>query len=62
MGGSEMGDDLLDNQKSGQRISERAKKPVSYSSLVHGTGDVSASMDYGEISGANRSMQRKPMP
>lgn len=54
MGGSEMGDDLLDNQKTNQRISERAKKPINYTSLQHGTGEVNSSLDYGEVTVNNR--------
>lgn len=38
-----MGDSETDNFKqklTGQRISAREKKPVNYSSMNHGTGDV----------------------
>lgn len=55
MGGSEMGDsEAVDNMslnKSGQRISAREKRPVNYNSMAAGTGEISASMDYGEVSG-----------
>jgi hypothetical protein len=54
MGGSELGDnDANDSMKPGQRVSDRSKKPVNYTSLAAGTGDASASMDYGEVSGIN---------
>ena len=43
----------------GQRISAREKKPVDYSSMNHGIGNVSTSMDYGEVSGSNRVAQKK---
>jgi hypothetical protein len=56
IGGSEMGDDLMDGQKSAQRISERAKKPVSYNNIVHGTDVVNTNLDYGEVSGAARQL------
>ena len=29
----------------------RAKPPVNYNSMAAGTGELSASMDYGEVSG-----------
>jgi hypothetical protein len=57
MGGSELGDtDLGDNfnqNKSGQRVSTRDKRPVNYNSMAAGTGEISASMDYAEVSGQN---------
>lgn len=50
-----MGDDLADNQnKSGQRISGRERKHVNYNSMAAGTGELSASMDYNEVSGLNQ--------
>ena len=36
---------------SAQRISARDKKPIDYGQMAAGTGDISASMDYGEVSG-----------
>lgn len=47
MGGSEMGDDLMEMQKSQQRISQREKKQVDYVNLDHGTGKDNVNMDYG---------------
>lgn len=44
----------MEGQKPGQRISERAKKPINYNNLNHGTGEVNANLDYGEQSGSNR--------
>jgi hypothetical protein len=35
------------------RSSVRERKPVNYHTMVAGTGEVSASMDYGEVSGSN---------
>lgn len=54
LGGSEMGDNDMGDanfNKSGQRISAREKRPVNYNSMAAGTGEISASMDYGEFSG-----------
>lgn len=52
---SDMGDNDMDNAKNmgGQRQSAREKRPVNYTSIVAGTGELSASMDYGEVSGQN---------
>jgi hypothetical protein len=44
-------DDMQNINKSGQRISAREKRPVNYNSMAAGTGEISASMDYGEVSG-----------
>jgi hypothetical protein len=45
---------------SAQRISARDKKPIDYGQMAAGTGDISASMDYGEVSGQNaRVVQKK---
>ena len=62
-----MGDaDQLDfqgNLRCGQRISARDKRPVNYNTMAAGTGELSASMDYGEVSGTNaRNIQRKSNP
>lgn len=47
--------------KGGPRISAREKRPVNYNSMAQGTGEISASMDYGEVSGLNsRALQKKP--
>lgn len=46
--------------KSGQRISAREKRPVDYNRIIQGTGELSASMDYGEFSGTNsKALQKK---
>lgn len=51
MGGSENGDETPQNlNKSGHRISSREKRVVNYGQMAQGTGDVSAAMDYGEVS------------
>ena len=57
MGGSDLGDDVEHKQ----RTSQRAKPPVNYNSMAAGTGELSASMDYGEVSGA-RAVQKKIAP
>jgi len=45
---------------SAQRQSARDKKPIDYGQMAAGTGDISASMDYGEVSGQNsRIVQKK---
>ena len=60
MGDNDMGDGQNFN-KSGQRISAREKRPVNYNSMAAGTGELSASMDYGEVSGQNqRAGSKKP--
>ena len=55
LGGSELGDDPLEPK---QRTSQRGKPPVNYTLMATGTGELSASMDYGEVSGA-RAVQKK---
>ena len=64
MAGSEMGDaEMMEasnmQAKAGQRISAREKRPVNYSSMNHGTEAVNSNMDYSEVSGTNRAMQKK---
>ena len=64
MGGSEMGDQdtetPVNQNKSGQRISQRVKQPVNYNSMAQGTSEISANMDYQEVSGLNsRALQKK---
>lgn len=53
-GASDIGDQDMESAgatKIGQRQSAREKRPVNYNSIVAGTGELSASMDYGEVSG-----------
>lgn len=41
-------------------MSTRDKRPVNYNSMAAGTGEISASMDYAEVSGQNaRAVQKK---
>jgi hypothetical protein len=37
----------------------RIKKPVNYNNMVQGIGEISASMDYGEVSGVNNARNSK---
>jgi hypothetical protein len=39
----------------------RIKKPVNYNNMVQGIGEISASMDYGEVSGVNNARHSKKM-
>ncbi len=50
MGGSE----ICDNDSEHRRMSVRDKRPVNYNSIAQGTSELSASMDYGEVSGQNQ--------
>lgn len=63
MGGSELGDDHLDSisqqNKTGFRTSAREKKPINYSNMNHGTGDINTSMDYSEVGGSTKLNQKK---
>jgi hypothetical protein len=60
MGGSDLGDDDANyNKAGGQRQSLRDKRIVNYNSMASGTGEISASMDYGEVSGQSRAVQKK---
>jgi hypothetical protein len=46
------------NNNSLERMS-RVKKPVNYNNMVQGIGEISASMDYGEVSGVNNARHSK---
>lgn len=63
MGGSEMGDsealDTYGQKQSAQRISAREKRPVNYTTMAAGTGEVSSSLDYDVGGSVNRSLQKK---